>query len=148
MRFFLMGTCFVAPLVRFWFLVLERAVPVQTRCGPVLKMVLDQGMYAPCYYVMFISSVGVQQGLGKDDIKEKLREEYVNIMKANYTVWPAVQILNFTLVPFQHRLLTVNIVGLFWRTFLASRTNLELSNRRSTHHDKAGVVQLDMKGET
>lgn len=134
-RFFLMGACFAAPCIRSWFLVLERIAPVplsgckfQAAFG---KVFLDQAFYAPCYIVMFISVVGFMQGLGVEGIRKKLEDEYVGIMMASYTIWPSVQFLNFTLVPFQHRILTVNIVGLFWRTYLATRTNLELSLTQS-----------------
>jgi len=138
MRFFLMGTFFVAPCVRSWFLVLERAIPLSCCKGSLAKMVLDQGLYAPCYIIMFISTVGVLQGLGKEDIKDKLKEEYVNIMKANYAIWPAAQFLNLYFVPFQHRILMVNFIGLFWRTFLATRTNLEQVGQRGNSSE--GVV--------
>ena len=41
--------------------------------------------------------------------------------------WPSVHSLNFTLVLFQRRILLVSFVGLFWRLFLATRTNKELT---------------------
>jgi len=144
-RFFLMGTCFVAPCVRSWFLVLERFVPMAGCKAAFGKMILDQAFYAPCYIIMFISVVGCMQGLGIEGIRKKLEKEYVGIMMASYTIWPSVQFLNFTLVPFQHRILLVNIVGLFWRTYLASRTNLELSSPLAQSEHKKNEPDQDLK---
>lgn len=50
---------------------------------------------------------------------EKLEQSYWAGLKANWAVWPAVQAINFTLVPLQHRVLVVNIVSLGWNCFLS-----------------------------
>jgi len=44
----------------------------------------------------------------------------------NYTVWPAVHMINFLVVPVQHRLLVTNTVGVFWNAYLAYIANKKL----------------------
>jgi hypothetical protein len=53
----------------------------------------------------------VAEGGGRRAIKSKFQEVYIPSLKANYTVWPAVQMLNFRIVP-----LPLQIVGVcLWR---------------------------------
>jgi len=50
----------------------------------------------------------VAEGGGRRAITRKFQEVYIPSLKANYMVWPAVQILNFRIVPLQFQ-----IVGSF-----------------------------------
>ena len=46
------------------------------------------------------------------DPKKKLEKSYWSGLKANWALWPAVQAVNFKLVPLEHRVLVVNIVSI------------------------------------
>ena len=46
------------------------------------------------------------------DPKDKLKSTYGTALTKNWMVWPAVQAINFKLVPLEHRVLVVNIVSL------------------------------------
>ena len=62
-RYFLMGSCVVAPCIRSWYLLLERTV---TRPGPTAaaaKMLLDQTLFAPAFLAVFITAASTLQGL-------------------------------------------------------------------------------------
>ena len=50
------------------------------------------------------------------DPKEKLKGAYWTALQKNWMLWPAVQAVNFKLVPLEHRVLVVNVVSLgeFW----------------------------------
>lgn len=48
---------------------------------------------------------------GKDPGK-KIASTYTDTLKANWTVWPVVQTVNFKFVPLEGRVLFVNIVSL------------------------------------
>lgn len=46
----------------------------------------------------------VAEGGGRRAVSSKLRDMYMSTLKANYMVWPAVQIINFRLMPIQFQL--------------------------------------------
>jgi len=122
-KFFVLGTCLVAPCLRTWYITMERIVKVQGSRGAISKVLLDQGLFAPCFIVLFISSASTLNGLSPKEIQINLKRDYPEILLTNWKLWPATQLANFYFVPFQHRILVVNIVALVWNTYLAFKTN-------------------------
>lgn len=105
-RFMAYGFC-IAPLQFKWFRFLERAFPMTktSAFGPAMKrVVFDQLVYAPFGVGLFFVVMTVAEGGGRRAVSHKLRDMYVPTLKANYMVWPAVQIVNFRLMPVQFQL--------------------------------------------
>lgn len=50
----------------------------------------------------------VAEGGGKRALTQKFRDVYLPTLKANYILWPAVQILNFRVVPIQFQIVSSN----------------------------------------
>lgn len=50
----------------------------------------------------------VAEGGGRRAVTHKLRDMYVPTLKANFMVWPAVQLLNFRVLPVQFQVV-INI---------------------------------------
>jgi hypothetical protein len=48
----------------------------------------------------------VAEGGGKRAIMRKFQDVYVPALKANYIVWPAVQMLNFRVMPLQFQIVS------------------------------------------
>lgn len=55
---------------------------------------------------LFFSFMTFAEGQQLKAIKNKLRKVYIPILKANYMIWPLVQILNFRVVPLQFQLVS------------------------------------------
>ena len=113
----------MAPVQLKWFQFLERAFihgPMKgsTIWAPALKMVaLDQLIFAPVgeYYSMpryfrtssnccpgiatFFTVMTIAEGGGRRAISHKLQDMYVPTLKANFMVWPLVQLVNFRYMP-------------------------------------------------
>jgi hypothetical protein len=51
----------------------------------------------------------VAEGGGKRALTRKFQDVYVPTLKANYVLWPAVQILNFRVVPIQFQIVSDGI---------------------------------------
>eukprot|EP00095_Tigriopus_kingsejongensis_P001936 maker-scaffold246_size239296-snap-gene-1.29 protein:Tk01936 transcript:maker-scaffold246_size239296-snap-gene-1.29-mRNA-1 annotation:"Mpv17" len=125
LRFVGLGSFLVAPAIRTWYMTMERLVgPAMPRARAALtKVALDQGAFAPTFNAIFLSVIGLFQGKNLEQIKVKLSREYRDVMLTNYKIWPAVQLVNFFLVPFLLRPLVVSIVALVWNTYLSFKSN-------------------------
>ncbi|XWW96200.1 hypothetical protein V2A60_004173 [Cordyceps javanica] len=120
-RFMGYGFC-VAPLQFRWFKLLERLFPMSktSSFGPALKRVaFDQIVFAPFGVALFFTAMTVAEGGGRRAVSNKLRDMYVPTLKANYVVWPAVQLVNFRLMPVQYQLPFVSTVGIAWTAYLS-----------------------------
>jgi protein Mpv17 len=51
--------------------------------------------------------------------KEKLDKTYWNALTSNWMVWPFVQVVNFSFVPLDYRVLFVNGLSIFWNCYLS-----------------------------
>jgi hypothetical protein len=99
----------MAPLTFKWFGFLARVFPMTktSAFGPALKRVaVDQIVFAPIGVGLFFSVMTVAEGGGRRAVALKLRDMYLPTLKANYMVWPAVQIINFRLMPVQFQLVS------------------------------------------
>lgn len=101
----------MAPIQFKWFGFLSRAFPVTKTSAfvPALKRVaVDQIVFAPVSVALFFSVMTVAEGGGRRAVALKLKDMYMPTLKANYMVWPAVQIINFRLMPVQFQLVSVS----------------------------------------
>jgi protein Mpv17 len=118
----------MAPVQFTWFKFLSRAFPITKNAalGPALKMVaFDQLVFAPvgeCYFDMigvldtanvslgiatFFTIMTIAEGGGRRAVSHKLRDMYLPTLKANFMVWPLVQIINFRIMPIQFQLVSL-----------------------------------------
>ncbi len=89
----------------------------------VAKVALDQTAFAPLFNGLFISVLGAMQGKTVPQVGEKLKREYKDVIITNWKLWPAVQMVNFFVVPFNLRPLVAGVVALFWNTYLSWKSN-------------------------
>ena len=68
--------------------------------------------------------------LRKSHCGDKIYEEFYPNMVVNYQIWPAVQFCNFYFFPAHLRVLVVNVVSLFWNTYLAWTSHKELEHSK------------------
>lgn len=100
----------MAPIQFKWFGFLSRAFPMTKTSAfvPALKRVaVDQIVFAPVSVALFFSVMTVAEGGGRRAVVLKLKDMYMPTLKANYMVWPAVQIINFRLMPVQFQLVSI-----------------------------------------
>ncbi|KAH6971003.1 hypothetical protein BKA56DRAFT_595739 [Ilyonectria sp. MPI-CAGE-AT-0026] len=120
-RFMAYGFC-MAPVQFKWFRFLERIFPISktSAFGPAMKRVaFDQLIFAPFGVGVFFTVMTIAEGGGRRAVTHKLKDMYIPTLKANYVVWPAVQIVNFRLMPVQYQLPFVSTIGIAWTAYLS-----------------------------
>jgi protein Mpv17 len=70
------------------------------------RVAFDQFLFAPVGLAMFFTFMTVAEGGGKRAVMRKFKDVYVPALKANYMVWPAVQMLNFRIIPLQFQIVS------------------------------------------
>ena len=111
----------MTPIQHRWFSFLSSTFPLtkDARTIQALKRVaLDQLMMAPCGLALFFTFMTVAEGGGKRAIAKKFQDVYVPALKANYIIWPAVQILNFRIMPLQFQIVSTDPPLAFLRYFV------------------------------
>jgi protein Mpv17 len=98
------------PAATKWYSFLQRKINLQSQSTTIAARVLaDQVVFATINMGCFLSSMAILEGRSP---RERLEKSYFAGLKANWVLWPAVQAINFSIVPLQHRVLVVNIVSL------------------------------------
>ncbi|XP_077990365.1 mitochondrial inner membrane protein Mpv17-like [Glandiceps talaboti] len=112
------------PTLRGWYVLLDKIYKgSRPQIGALQKMCTDQIIMAPLFIFTFFTTMSFASGMTTSQVKEKLKQDYFDALKTNYKVWPLVQLTNFYLVPLNHRVLFVNVVALFWNTYMAWKAN-------------------------
>ncbi|RDW85805.1 hypothetical protein BP5796_04130 [Coleophoma crateriformis] len=112
----------MAPVQLKWFQFLTRAFPITktSAFGPSMKrMAMDQLVFAPVGIAVFFTAMSLAEGASRRQITHKLRDMYLPTLKANYMVWPLVQVINFRVMPVQFQLPFVSTIGIAWTAYLS-----------------------------
>ena len=101
----------MAPIQHKWFGFLSRIFPLTRTSGTVAaakRTAFDQLIFAPVGLGAFFTFMTVAEGGGRKQIQKKFQDIYIPSLKANYLVWPAVQLINFRLMPRQFQIVSAN----------------------------------------
>ncbi|RHZ79890.1 hypothetical protein Glove_140g153 [Diversispora epigaea] len=101
------------------FLIKLKRMNLQSMNAVIKRVALDQIMFAPVGIGLFFILIGALEGRNFNGIEEKLDEAYLPALKANYTVWPLVQIINFRFLPLKYRVPFVSSIGVLWTCYLS-----------------------------
>ncbi|KAK1598346.1 Mpv17/PMP22 family protein [Colletotrichum navitas] len=116
-RMALYGGAIFGPIATNWFKFLQNNVVLKNKNAEILaRVVVDQGVFAPVMIGVFLSSMATLEG---GSVQEKLDKNYKTALASNYMLWPFVQMVNFKLIPLQHRLLFVNVISIGWNSYLS-----------------------------
>jgi hypothetical protein len=121
----------MTPLQFKWFGALSKWFPVTSAKAtvPALQRVaMDQLIFAPCGLAAFFSFMTIAEGGGKKHLVKKFQDIYLPTLRANWILWPVVQLINFRLMPLQFQIPFVSTIGIAWTAYLS------LSNASEDEH--------------
>lgn len=122
MRFAIAGFIFVGPVVRGCLVMIDKIFgPTKSVAVLGKKLILDQGICAPCFLAGNITILTLLKTHSIDESKNELQKSYFNLLKLNYSFWPFVQVINFYFVPLTYRVLFGSSAALAWNTIFSYR---------------------------
>ncbi|KAG4078072.1 hypothetical protein HA402_002123 [Bradysia odoriphaga] len=118
-RYSLYGSLFIAPTLYCWVRIAHRIFPRVTLASAIKKAALEQITYGPISLSAFFLIMTYAETGSVDKAKQELQAKFWNTYKIAVCFWPAVQTINFSIIPDRNRLVFVSFCGLLWITFLA-----------------------------
>lgn len=127
----LFGLVFAAPVLNVWYtnfmpkcankiFSYNKLTPYATTNKKMLcGLFLDQTIFASYFLVCFFMIMDYTDTKNVKKAWENLQENFWPTMIVNWKIWPAAQLINFTIIPLHYRLLFANSVGLFWNCYLS-----------------------------
>eukprot|EP00697_Spironema_sp_BW2_P003807 gnl/Spiro4/15057_TR8117_c0_g1_i1.p1 gnl/Spiro4/15057_TR8117_c0_g1~~gnl/Spiro4/15057_TR8117_c0_g1_i1.p1 ORF type:complete len:202 (-),score=48.94 gnl/Spiro4/15057_TR8117_c0_g1_i1:66-632(-) len=122
-RMAFLGVVVMGPVFHNWFKILERAVPGSSMTANISKMVIDQVTMAPTFTAFFFTTLKLMEGRPWDEAVAHTKANFWPALRTNYMVWPTSQLINFTFVPLNLRVLWLNMTGFCWNIYLSYRHN-------------------------
>ncbi|EEB05612.1 Mvp17/PMP22 family protein 2 [Schizosaccharomyces japonicus yFS275] len=112
------------PVQVTWFAKLSTWFPDSAgKMASVCRVLMDQALFAPIGIFVFLSYMSLVECRPLSQLRSVLRKQYVSILKANYLLWPVAQLVNFCFIPLKYQVLFVNMIAVFWTTFLSLKNN-------------------------
>eukprot|EP00941_MAST-03F_sp_MAST-3F-sp1_P003344 g3344.t1 len=129
LRMAFLGTALIGPTLHIWYGRLHKLVPAQTTVGALQRLALDQLVFGPTFIVIFFTALfGLEGRIA--DIPQHLRENYIESVLTNWTMWVPGNFINFRFVPPHYQVLFSNFIALFWNTYLS------WNGHRGEHEEK------------
>ncbi|KAH0544066.1 hypothetical protein FGG08_001684 [Glutinoglossum americanum] len=102
----------MAPVQFKWFQALSRAFPLvkgSRTVSTLQRVACDQLIFAPIYLACFFAFMTVAEGGGRRAVARKFQDAYLPALKANFILWPIVQVINFRVIPIQFQLVSPHL---------------------------------------
>ncbi|ODM99545.1 Protein SYM1 [Orchesella cincta] len=124
-KFGFIGLAFCGPVLSTWYGFLERNVKIKSPklLAAAAKVAPDQLIFTPILFVFLLGLISFSKGNNFDEVQKDVKKSYPDVLKTNYFLWPAAQMINFSVVPPSKRVLYVQCIAIFWNTFLSWKTN-------------------------
>lgn len=117
------GALVFTPLAHVWYPFLATTFPGASASALLCKVGLDQTVFAFSFLSSVFVYTSVTDGKSLEFGVKKAKDNILDTLKANWMVWPAVQLVNFKFVPIPYQILVVNMVSIPWNTYVTTKAN-------------------------
>lgn len=126
---------FITPYLHIQYSVIMPKIFCNPGAMNIAKMLLyDQTVNAAAFifcFFMYMDFISKSNYNFNDSLKDTFTK-FPSTLLANWKLWPAAQLINFTVVPIDYRVFFINIVAIFWNTYLSYVQNV-LSVKKPEH---------------
>lgn len=132
-------------ICHYWYIWLDRVLMGHSPAIVLRKVLLDQLVFSPVFIVSFLASFELLRGNGPDGIARTVRSKFLELYKAEWTVWPAAQAFSFYALSTKYRVLWDNVVSLGYDTYTSYIVH-EYEEDVVTHRDCAPAENVTKCG--
>jgi len=115
-RYAIVGTLISPNILYFWYKWLDKAFVGTAPKIIVKKLLIDQFIMTPPFYVVFFVTMSLLEG--KKDLFEECRQKFIPTFKTSCVFWLPAQAINFMLVPPPARVIYVGMCSFIWINML------------------------------
>ena len=83
-----------------------------------IKFVLDQTIGSVLNNAAYVAGMSTIKGKDSAYIRHALKHDLFHIIKSSWKVWPMVSLINFTVMPYDKRMLFGSFIGLLWGIYI------------------------------
>merc|ERR1719384_1973091 len=129
------GSLWSGPITHYWYIVLEKmyeniakSAKIQSPAvGLIVKLTLDSIIFSSVTIAGYFTIRSFLEGTGLKGASEKLKTKFFLTLFGAWKFWPLANAVNFWFVPFQFRVLYMNILSLFWTGWLTYVNSKKIS---------------------
>lgn len=113
------GIIYYGPVAFYYYKLLDGKLPGNSRRTVLLKVFIDQFIYTIPSLLLFYCIMGKLEHKRNSEIKDEIKMKFIPTYAVDFTFWPAVQLINFSIVPPSYRILYVSTANFVWLIFLS-----------------------------
>ena len=118
------GLTFSGPISHAWYNLLEAMVgrmalvtTAFTHSSLIIKLLLDAVLFSPIAVAGYFVWRSILEGTS---VQWKLEHKWLSALQASWSFWPLANVVNFSMVPLQFRVLYNNGLSLLWNAYLSN----------------------------
>lgn len=129
-RSFFMGGCIITPWLYNWYgKILPNVInislfnAINPKRKVLLSTIIDQTVNASFCAFLYLTIINYIESYDLSHSLNVFRSNYIDVMIANYYVWPVPMYLIFKYVNVNYRTIFVNFIAVIWNLYLSFKNN-------------------------
>ncbi|CAH0701800.1 unnamed protein product [Spodoptera exigua] len=124
-RYGLYGSCYVAPTLYSWLTIANIMWPGSSIRAGIIKTFVETITYTPFAMCSFYFGMSLLESKPFHEAIAEVEAKFLPTYKVGASVWPAIAMINFCLIPPRNRVPFISMCSLVWTCFLAYMKHLE-----------------------
>ncbi|KAJ8722709.1 hypothetical protein PYW07_003889 [Mythimna separata] len=124
-RYGVYGSCYVAPTLYSWLTIANIMWPGNSIKAGIIKTCVETVTYTPFAMCSFYFIMSLLEAKQFHEALAEVKSKFLPTYKVGASVWPAIAMINFCLIPPRNRVVFISLCSLVWTCFLAYMKHLE-----------------------
>lgn len=123
-----------------WYIYLDKIITGRTFGMLMKKLLLDQFICSPVVILSFFATVAIFEESPWKNFNDEVKDKFLTLYVAEWTVWPPAQLINFYFLPTKFRVIYDNTISLGYDIYTSrvkhsSRYNEAISAIKEHEHE-------------